>query len=246
MALLTASNILFIVNGGAAVAERSRLQHRTWCNGFRCVFVTDEGFVADDGMLSIVVGAASNHSWACNTNDKYWLAQLRFMQGLRAVQKLSRAWHVGVLWYTLVDDDSFVFTTSLLALLNRMDPSRALYMGDFSDVGTGSFACGGGGFVFSRAAFQVMDLDVCLHKFAHGNCSLPRGHDDRLVSNDVIVARCTDAFGVRAVRNFSCGTCGRYNATFTRAAIRDGRAHLSLPRSQSPHDHVVVETARTT
>ena len=51
--MLTSADVLFVVNGAASVAERSLLQHRTWCRSMKCVFVSDVAFPVDEGIYSL-------------------------------------------------------------------------------------------------------------------------------------------------------------------------------------------------
>ena len=119
----------------------------------------------------------------------------------------------------------------LVGLLGRTPGLRhtdSIFMGDFVDRGTGQFACGGGGFVFSRAALDAMDLKSCIRRY-HNGCA------DEFLSNDVIVARCAADYGVRPVRDFSCGTCGLYDRSFTVSQLRSGSCFFAqMQRSHNP------------
>lgn len=68
-------------------------------------------------------------------------------------------------WVALVDDDSYVFVNNLARLLASKCPDESLHLGDFyvdHHTGKPSFACGGGGSIFSRGALDVMDIAKCI------------------------------------------------------------------------------------
>ena len=157
-----AEHVLFVINGAHVHSARSVHAHRTWCTRARCLFLTDAAFKVDPGMdVRVVPGPPCPHDKPANMTrryeqtKRYQRAQDRFLLGL-AMAKRQGASHgslLGTRWVVLVDDDSFVFPQSLLALLQRergaLNHTEPLYLGDFTspvaDLGDGDFACGGGG-----------------------------------------------------------------------------------------------------
>lgn len=239
------SDILFIINGAAAVHERSLRQHRTWCSTprTRCIFLTDEAYEHESGMHVLTVAVESSERVHCAGLDEqevaYQAAQYRFLRGLSLVFRQALAD-----WVVLVDDDSFVLPASLRLLLGGLDHRQPVYLGEFANRGTASWACGGGGFAFSWAAMATMDLDAC----AQRHKALPRiGCDGalarptaELLSNDFLVLLCARKHGVAPVRNFSCGTCGNqdgHSHNFTLERLASGScAFMQNQASFAPHN----------
>ena len=59
-------------------------------------------------------------------------------------------------WYIFVDADTYVLWNSLVAWLERLDPSEELYMGSVAWVGDLPFSHGGSGYVLSRASMEAI------------------------------------------------------------------------------------------
>lgn len=216
--------ILYVVMGSARAAERSLLQHRTWCQHALCAFVTDDASNSsgayDAGMRLIQLAptmsrtaawccanasAEQDRSFFCSEHRSRTLAaQYRFMPALQwAKQQLLRGGSArGIDWVALVDDDSFVFPSSLNRLVGKYNASRPVHLGDFwrSDDGNPLYACGGGGSVFSRGALQRMDL-------AHSIRTLHR----QCMQSDWMLGQCARQAGVRLHAEHGC-TCVRWTA----------------------------------
>ena len=126
-AALSASEVLFVINSARVVADRSLLQHRTWCATMRCVYVTDSAFAPDPGMLLVPLDGTSDRGPACRNDTTenrrrvraYAYAQDRFLRGLASVRALPAPWLVDIKWYALIDDDSYVFPPNLLGKASR-------------------------------------------------------------------------------------------------------------------------------
>ena len=57
-------------------------------------------------------------------------------------------------WYVVIDADTFLFWTTLVAFLDRLDPSQKLLLGSIAHNKDFPFAHGGSGYVMSRAAMD--------------------------------------------------------------------------------------------
>ena len=118
---------LFVVLGSLIRAERSLLQHRTWCRNVRCFFVTDDWQNVsgryDTGMRLVDLGSypSGRTAESCCTESSFFCssprrrtfsAQFRFLPALLWAQSQMRAsW--ALRFVALVDDDSFVLRTYL-------------------------------------------------------------------------------------------------------------------------------------
>ena len=100
-------------------------------------------------------------------------------------------------WFIVVDDDS-VIKPSLFDTLLAIDHNQAVHIGDFlfSDVDMYTFACGGGGNIFSAQAMRQMNLKGCRRRF-RGSC----------LQSDWMISKCAQMGGVQQLRNYSCGCC---------------------------------------
>ncbi|KAI1753738.1 hypothetical protein F4782DRAFT_66867 [Xylaria castorea] len=59
-------------------------------------------------------------------------------------------------WYVFVEGDTYVFWTSLLAWLSKVDSSRPYYIGRQMNIGESVFAYGGAGIIISNAAMEKL------------------------------------------------------------------------------------------
>ncbi|RYC58455.1 hypothetical protein CHU98_g7754 [Xylaria longipes] len=59
-------------------------------------------------------------------------------------------------WYVFVEGDTYVFWTSLLAWLSKVDASRPYYIGRQMNIGDSVFAYGGAGIIISNAAMEKL------------------------------------------------------------------------------------------
>ncbi|KAL3900507.1 MAG: hypothetical protein SGPRY_012451 [Prymnesium sp.] len=146
-----AARILILVLGTSRQPEaaRSDLQRSTWCRPpSHCVLVT-EG--KDEGEVLVHDFRRLKSRPAHESRS----TKLR----VRAPSPDSYD------WVALVDDDSYVFVNNLARLLASKCPDESLHLGDFyvdHHTGKPSFACGGGGSIFSRGALDVMDIAKCI------------------------------------------------------------------------------------
>ena len=137
-------------------------------------------------------------------------AQHRYLPALFVTQKLLRKWKKPtfdrVEWVALVDDDTYVLSANLQALLRSMNASSEIYTGQVSpdiwlpDSVDGSnlelpvattfpFVAGGAGSIFSRGALDRMSIRGCLER------SLPGGEWDQWQS-DWMLSACARVNGV--------------------------------------------------
>ena len=59
-------------------------------------------------------------------------------------------------WYVYMEDDTFIFWSTLLNFLKKLDPHQVAYYGAFSGQGNSTFAQGGSGIAFSSALMQKL------------------------------------------------------------------------------------------
>lgn len=57
-------------------------------------------------------------------------------------------------WYVVIDADTYLFWTSLVSVLGRLDPSGKLFLGSIAHYKDFPFAHGGSGYVMSRGALD--------------------------------------------------------------------------------------------
>ncbi|KAH8886006.1 hypothetical protein GQ53DRAFT_750838 [Thozetella sp. PMI_491] len=57
-------------------------------------------------------------------------------------------------WYVVIDADTYMFWTTLVAFLSRLDPSRKLFLGSIAHYLDLPFAHGGSGYIMSRGAMD--------------------------------------------------------------------------------------------
>jgi len=163
----------------------------------------------------------------------YHASSFSHMRGLAHLQHEMRAsMKPSYDWYVLLDDNTRVLGTNWSAMSNRLQVNprdEAVYAGDFADQGRSEFACGGGGFLLSHAAFHRVNLSECVE-----SCS-QQAHA-QAVGLDHIMHRCMTGHNVRAIRKLSCGTCGnRWSPTFTETRVLSGAcSFMHMQRSHSP------------
>ncbi|RFU27329.1 hypothetical protein B7463_g8995, partial [Scytalidium lignicola] len=76
-------------------------------------------------------------------------------------------------WYVFIEADTYLVRSNLLLWLQRLDPSKALYMGSPTNVNGDSFAHGGSGIILSG---------VALAKFAKDKPGIAPKYDEKLLS----------------------------------------------------------------
>eukprot|EP01062_Namystynia_karyoxenos_P029550 TRINITY_DN22189_c1_g1_i3.p4 TRINITY_DN22189_c1_g1~~TRINITY_DN22189_c1_g1_i3.p4 ORF type:complete len:419 (+),score=115.56 TRINITY_DN22189_c1_g1_i3:3057-4313(+) len=139
-------------------------------------------------------------------------AQFRFLYALRRIIEEDRRRALARRWFMLVDDDTFISITALVAALRSYDANpapRGRYLGD-----TG---WGGAGHVFDRRASAALlkQLDSrCIRPF------MVRGS----LASDEALAKCVPAMGVRMVKDARLSHCHG-------AALRDRMlmgTHISM------------------
>lgn len=87
----------------------------------------------------------------------------------------EKAWRLrpGRDWYVVIDADTYLFWTTLVAMLARMDPKRKLLVGSISYFKDFPFAHGGSGYVVSRALME---------EFVGGQPGIGNKYDERVVN----------------------------------------------------------------
>ena len=135
-------------------------------------------------------------------------AQYRYLPALKLVKQSDAFVRGRVQWFVLLDDDSLVFVPRLRALLAQYDARRPLMLGEFKRDRT--YACGGAGAIFSRAALAQLDLDACIHRTAR-----------RCMQSDWQLADCVrHAPSVLVVPRHGCGSCAVRNCSMGQCAQR--------------------------
>ncbi|KAH8812628.1 hypothetical protein F5884DRAFT_702064 [Xylogone sp. PMI_703] len=76
-------------------------------------------------------------------------------------------------WYVFIEADTYLFRTTLLLWLERLDAKKALYLGSPTSVGSDTFAHGGSGIVLSG---------VALAKFAKDKPGIGAKYDEEVQS----------------------------------------------------------------
>ena len=157
--------------------------------------------------------ANGSNRYFCRAHIKATLsAQYRFLPALAHAAKVVAA-TPSLQWLALVDDDSHVDADRLLDALRapvivaHAQRGGGLYLGDFGPathgVWTGkvTFACGGGGTVFDRAAALKLDFLQCARRL-HSKCA----------QSDWMIGECARRGGVLPMggrsRNLSWTSCG--------------------------------------
>lgn len=102
-----------------------------------------------------------------------------------------------------MDDDSWVSLPRLLQVLSAHNHRHPTQLGDFIKPNVVNethwrrpFACGGAGYVLSRAAMRAVDWRHCMRQFG-GSC----------LQSDWMIGRCIEATRVTAITGLACGTC---------------------------------------
>lgn len=159
----------------------------------------------------------------------YLLGNLRYLLGFAILQKKLM---VDTDWVLLVDDDTTVRLQSA-AFVNSFNPSRNYLMADFENMGKSTFACGGGGFLMSRAAFYTVNFSWCSYQHV---CK----YNPPLVYGDHSFHACMNAHrDIERVDKHACGTCGnRWSEQFTRTAlIKASCQFMHNQRSHTPSQY---------
>lgn len=162
----------------------------------------------------------------CDTkrHSPYVLGNMRYLLGYGLIQK-----RVYSDWVLLVDDDTRVFPQRS-EFLRVLDPTRPVMMGDFAEKGHSSFACGGGGFLFSKASFATIDFSRCVDSEV---CSAP----PLSWMVDHMLARClAKEQNITLLSSYGCGTCSNvWSPLYTIGQLTSGRCKfMHNQRSHSP------------
>jgi len=177
---------------------------------------------------------ASSRMFFCSPHRKSTLrAQYRFIPALAHARRVyHHEWRDGRLkWLILADDDSHLNLASLAEQLHKVDPNRAVLLGDvvkwhhapwwhdpehrFGTDG-GFFACGGAGSILSRTAILAADLTGCAHWFGEG-----------CFQSDWMIGKCFEQAGVAALREYSCGLCENACKKSMHRLLRSVQAKIS-------------------
>lgn len=97
------------------------------------------------------------------------LDKFKFLHMLEKTWKMRK----GRKWYVFIEADTYLIQTNLLLWLDRLDHTKALYMGSPTYIGGDAFSHGGSGYVLSGEA---------LRKFADGDEGLAQRHDADMVN----------------------------------------------------------------
>ena len=231
------SAVLYVVVSSLATRHRALNAHYSWCKAARCLFMGDKPWtlrqhtdaVDDHGrphelswrVLTKVTRPTRNccdksssaSSFFCSAHRRKTLpAQYRFLPALLASRRYALEVNAG--WVVMVDDDSYVFTRRLQALLSHHNPCIPQLLGEFKPRGL-QYACGGAGTVLSRAALLALDLEGCIARSR-----------TRCAQSDWMLAECARRARVTSVPRYGCGSCAqapsaRQAAVVTRA-LREG------------------------
>lgn len=189
---------------------------RESCEIWRCHAVTNARINTTVGLVQQHVVEAS-----CDTSEytQYVLGNMRYLVGYGIIQK-----HVFSDWVLLVDDDTRVFPQRSV-FLRTLDPIRPVVMGDFARYGRSNFACGGGGFLFSRAAFAIIDFAPCTRS---AKCQTGADH---------ALARCLVTYrNITLLGSYGCGTCSNtWSSSYTIGQLTSERCKfMHNQRSHAP------------
>ena len=162
------------------------------------------------------------------------------MRGLALLQQKmgDDGWYDWYDWYVFVDDNTRVVGgnwTHMSTPLQLSPRAIPMYAGDFADQGHSEFACGGGGFLLSNAAFRRVNFSQCIE-----SCS--RHAHPQSVGLDHIMQRCMVRHNIQPKKQLSCGTCGnRWSPKFTAKRVRSGEcSFMHMQRSHSPSRYAAL------
>ena len=201
---------------------RNRIEmFREACQIWPCHIITNNPIHANISYIrEHVVTIPCNESG----HSSYMLGNLRYMLGYRSMQ-------ADILedWILLVDDDTRVFPHRS-DFLEPLNSQEMILMGDFGNQGQLRFACGGGGFLFSRVAFLKIDFGKC---FAAQHCTW--SHRNWAV--DHMLAKCLKPWtNLTLDTSFNCGTCSNvWSAHYTTERLISTKCKfMHNQRSHSP------------
>ena len=126
---------------------------REACDLWPCYILTNKHINTNISHIrQIVIKSPCNESMY----SAYMVGNMRYLVGYAIMQKYM--WND---WILLVDDDTRVFPDRE-DFLHNSNPKQMILMGDFGNQGHSRFACGGGGFLFSKSAFLNIDFNRCV------------------------------------------------------------------------------------
>ena len=164
----------------------------------------------------------------CNESmySAYMVGNMRYLVGYSVMQK-----HMSNDWILLVDDDTRVFPERE-DFLYKSDPNEMILMGDFGNQGKSRFACGGGGFLFSKSAFLKIDFHRCA--IAESCTSSLSRMGDHLLS------KCLSNYpNLSLDASYNCGTCSNvWSPKYTNKQLMSNKCKfMHNQRSHSPQQY---------